>query len=414
MGKKTRIILYAASLIILLTMVTLIIFSGGKTKQTSDDSGNGRDENKTAAEQPAGNTGEAAKETETEERTDSKDTEEITETEIAETETTEIIETEAGKTKPEETTSESTTLIFAGDVLFNNWFTANYDKGGIEKVVEPVLLKQLQEADIFMVNNEFPFSNRGTAMEDKQYTFRCDPKYVTALQEMGVDIVTLANNHALDFGREALSDTFTTLDNAGIKYAGAGETAERAYELQVIEKNGKKFGFLAASRVVPVADWKVEIEAPGMLTAYDDTKLVQLIEEAKNSCDFLSVYLHWGIERDIYPQDYQTKIAKDCVEAGADVIIGAHPHCLQGITYIEGKPVFYSLGNFVFGYNIDQTMALKVLVGENGEVSYQIIPAYASGATTQLMDEKNAADLYQYMMDISTGVKIDADGMITQ
>ncbi len=418
MGKKTRIILYAASLIIMLAMVTLIIFSGGKTKPTSESSGNGRNENQTAAEQPAGNTGEAAKETETEEnetgeRTDSKaDAEEITEME-----TTEIIETEAGETKPEETTettSESTTLIFAGDVLFNNWFTANYDQGGIEKVVEPALLKQLQEADIFMVNNEFPFSNRGTAMEDKQYTFRCDPKYVTALQEMGVDIVTLANNHTLDFGREALSDTFTTLDNAGIKYVGAGETAERAYELQVIEKNGKKFGFLAASRVVPVADWKVEIEAPGMLTAYDDTKLVQLIQEAKNSCDFLSVYLHWGIERDVYPQDYQTKIAKDCVEAGADVIIGAHPHCLQGITYIEGKPVFYSLGNFVFGYNIDQTMALKVLVGENGEVSYQIIPAYASGATTQLMDGKNAADLYQYMMDISTGVKIDADGMITQ
>ena len=407
MGKKTRIILYAASLIILLMAVTLIIFSGGKTKPTSESSGNGRDENHTAAEQPAGNAGETAKETETGERTDSKDTEEITE----------IIETEAGETKPEETTdtaAESTTLIFAGDVLFNDWFTANYDNGGIEKVVEPALLKQLQEADIFMVNNEFPFSNRGTAMEDKQYTFRCDPKYVTALQEMGVDIVTLANNHTLDFGREALSDTFTTLDNAGIKYAGAGETAERAYELQVIEKNGKKFGFLAASRVVPVADWKVEIEAPGMLTAYDDTKLVQLIEEAKNSCDFLSVYLHWGIERDVYPQDYQTKIAKDCVEAGADVIIGAHPHCLQGITYIEGKPVFYSLGNFVFGYNIDQTMALKVLVGENGEVSYQIIPAYASGAMTQLMDEKSAADLYQYMMDISTGVKIDADGMITQ
>ena len=407
MEKKTRIILYAASLIILLMAVALIIFSGGKTKPTSESSGNGKDENQTAAEQPAGNTGETAKETEMGERTDSKDTEEITE----------IIETEAGETKPEETTdtaAESTTLIFAGDVLFNDWFTANYDNGGIEKVVEPALLKQLQEADIFMVNNEFPFSNRGTAMEDKQYTFRCDPKYVTALQEMGVDIVTLANNHTLDFGREALSDTFTTLDNAGIKYAGAGETAERAYELQVIEKNGKKFGFLAASRVVPVADWKVEIEAPGMLTAYDDTKLVQLIQEAKNSCDFLSVYLHWGIERDVYPQDYQTKIAKDCVEAGADVIIGAHPHCLQGVTYIEGKPVFYSLGNFVFGYNIDQTMALKVLVGENGEVSYQIIPAYASGAMTQLMDEKSAADLYQYMMDISTGVKIDADGMITQ
>ena len=81
-----------------------------------------------------------------------------------------------------------------------------------------------------MVNNEFPFSNRGEPMEDKQFTFCCDPKYVKALNEMGLDIVSLANNHTLDYGRDALSDTFTTLDGAGILYAGAGETKERAYE----------------------------------------------------------------------------------------------------------------------------------------------------------------------------------------
>ena len=134
-------------------------------------------------------------------------------------------------------------LIFAGDVLFANGFKSNYDAGGIEKVIEPQLLQELQDADIFMVNNEFPFSNRGEPMEDKQFTFCCDPKYVKALNEMGVDIVSLANNHTIDYGRDALSDTFTTLDGAGILYAGAGETKERAYELQVIEKNGKKFGF---------------------------------------------------------------------------------------------------------------------------------------------------------------------------
>ena len=189
-------------------------------------------------------------------------------------------QTEAGNTEGD----GSTTLIFAGDVLFANAFKSNYDAGGIEKVIEPQLLQELQDADIFMVNNEFPFSNRGEPMEDKQFTFCCDPKYVKALNEMGVDIVSLANNHTLDYGRDALSDTFTTLDGAGILYAGAGETKERAYELQVIEKNGKKFGFLAASRVVPESNWKVEERTPGMLTAYDDTKLVQLIKEARSEC----------------------------------------------------------------------------------------------------------------------------------
>ena len=195
-------------------------------------------------------------------------------------------------------------------------------------MVAPELLEELQAADILMVNNEFPFSDRGTPMADKQFTFRCSPGYVKALNEMGVDIVSLANNHTLDYGRDALSDTFTTLDGAGILYAGAGETKERAYELQIIEKNGKKFGFLAASRVVPESNWKVEERTPGMLTAYDDTKLVQLIKEARSGCDFLAVYIHWGVEYDAYPQDYQTKIATDCFNAGADLILGAHTHCL--------------------------------------------------------------------------------------
>ena len=282
----------------------------------------------------------------------------------------------------------------------------------LKEVIEPQLLQELQDADIFMVNNEFPFSNRGEPMEDKQFTFCCDPKYVKALNEMGVDIVSLANNHTLDYGRDALSDTFTTLDGAGILYAGAGETKERAYELQIIEKNGKKFGFLAASRVVPESNWKVEERTPGMLTAYDDTKLVQLIKEARSGCDFLAVYIHWGVEYDAYPQDYQTKIATDCFNAGADLILGAHTHCLQGISYISGKPVFYSLGNFVFGQNIDKTAAVKVQVSSDGTVSYGLLPVYAAGGTTKLMDTNSASALYQYMTQISDGVTIGADGKI--
>ena len=306
----------------------------------------------------------------------------------------------------------STTILFTGDVLFANAFKAGYDADGIEGVVAPELLEELRAADILMVNNEFPFSDRGTPMADKQFTFRCSPGYVKALNEMGVDIVSLANNHTLDYGRDALSDTFTTLDGAGILYAGAGETKERAYELQIIEKNGKKFGFLAASRVVPESNWKVEERTPGMLTAYDDTKLVQLIKAARSGCDFLSVYIHWGVEYDAYPQDYQTKIATDCFNAGADLILGAHTHCLQGISYISGKPVFYSLGNFVFGQNIDKTAAVKVQVSSDGTVSYGLLPVYAAEGTTRLMDTNSASALYQYMTQISNGITIDADGKI--
>lgn len=323
-------------------------------------------------------------------------------------------ESETGSSAEEEEAPDETTLMFAGDVLFAYGFCERYDAGGIEGIIDAGLLEELTDADIFMVNNEFPFSTRGTPAEDKQYTFRCDPSYVTALSGMGVDIVTLANNHTLDYGRDALSDTFAALDSAGILYVGAGETAERAYELQIIEKNGKKFGFLAASRVIPVADWNVDNAAPGMLTAYDDTKLVELITEAKTRCDFLAVYLHWGIERDEYPQDYQTQIAGDCIAAGADLIVGAHPHCLQGITYIDGKPVFYSLGNFVFNQTIERTAVLKVTVSDDGAVTYRLLAAYASNGKTALMEDADAAELYEYMNELSNGAAADDNGVVSQ
>lgn len=421
MGKKTRIALYAASFLVLCAMVALLVVSGktgsahaerntmgsaaesGGTVDGGEAEGDSTDTDKTVTEPDA--PGDPA--------VNGDGTEVVPD--IADTEGQDTANPAGtGESGTDPAASADTTLIFTGDVLFANAFKSNYDAGGIGKVIEPTLLEELQNADILMVNEEFPFSNRGTPMADKQFTFRCDPGYVTALTEMGVDIVSLANNHTLDYGREALSDTFQVLDGAGILYAGAGETAERAYELQIIEQNGRKFGFLAASRVVPVADWKVEVQTPGMLTAYDDTKLVELIRNAQAECDFLSVMIHWGVEYDEYPQDYQTKIAEDCFAAGADVVIGAHTHCLQGISYIEGKPVFYSLGNFVFGQSINQTVAVKAVVSGQGTVSYELIPAYAQGGTTMKMDTEKAKSLYQYMEKISSGVAIQEDGTIQQ
>lgn len=186
-------------------------------------------------------------------------------------------------------------FLFTGDVLFANAFKAGYDADGIKGVVAPELLEELRAADILMVNNEFPFSDRGTPMADKQFTFRCSPGYVKALNEMGVDVVSLANNHTLDYGREALSDTFAALDGAGILYGGAGDSAERAKQVQVIEVHGKKYGFIAVSRVVPTADWKVENAVPGLFSCYDTTALVEVIKEAKETCDYVAVYPHWGV-----------------------------------------------------------------------------------------------------------------------
>ena len=307
---------------------------------------------------------------------------------------------------------ENTTIIFAGDVLIAEAMEQYYDTEGVERLVSEELLAEMKNADICMVNNEFQFSTRGTPMEDKQFTFRTDPKYVQVMLDMGVDIVSLANNHSLDFGTEALQDTFAALDDAGILYAGAGDTKERAEELQIIEVNGLRIGFLAATRVIPVSQWNVEFRQPGLFTAYDDARLVECVEAAKKECDFLTVYIHWGIEREAHPQYYQTATAKNCFDAGADLVIGAHPHVLQGIEFMDGKPVFYSLGNYIFAQTIARTALVKVEVQPDGEATYSLIPAYAEDGQTKMFEGEEAVELFDYMNEISPRAFIDEMGNI--
>ena len=317
-------------------------------------------------------------------------------------------------TETEIQAQESTTILFAGDVLIQAALEKRYDEEGITAVVSEEVLAAMQGADIMMVNNEFQFSTRGEPMEDKQFTFQTDPKYVQVLLDLGVDIVSLANNHSLDFGQDALLDTMATLDEAGILHAGAGETKERAEKLQIIEVNGKKFGFLAATRVIPVSQWNIDYGQPGLFATYDETRLLECIEEAKQECDFLTVYVHWGIERVQYPKAYQRTLAARYFEAGADLVIGAHPHVLQGIELMDGKPVFYSLGNYIFGNRFTKTMLVEVTITSDNEVSYRILPAFATEGKTDFYKGEEAQGLYDYLTLISANVKVESDGSLTE
>lgn len=386
MNKKRRMILYVLSVILVIFVVVCII-----KKEMGNESQSVQTDAQTTEN--------------VQENQEYKETEAVNASSEADPE----IEAE---TETKQEMDVDTTLLFTGDVLFSDSFQSTYNASGIAGVLSSEVLAQLQQADITMVNEEFPFSNRGTPMEDKQYTFRTDPSYVSALTEMGVDIVSLANNHVLDYGRDALTDTFTTLEGAGILYAGAGENADRAKALQTIEVNGKTFGFLAASRVLPVEGWNAGDTKSGVLGTYDSTALVQAIQNAKNNCDFLTVFVHWGVEHNEYPETYQTNLAHQYIDAGADAVIGAHTHCLQGITYYNNKPIFYSLGNFIFGSSIDQTMVVKLTVDENNNAICQLIAAKASAGCTSIMDDTEALELYQYVESISDGISISKQGVL--
>lgn len=386
MTKKVRMSLYVLSLVLTTAVLILLIFNE-KIIKTSGT------ENQLVQEQTQSEVTEQPTETETEINPEDTQKEMETQTE-------------------EQSESEPTTLLFSGDIYMTDKLVARYGTEGISAYMSDEILSEMTGVDIFMANHEFPFSTRGTPMEGKKYTFRTNPENVQILKDMGVDIVTLANNHTLDFGTVALQDTFQTLDGAGILYAGAGDTKERAEALQIIEVNGQKFGFLAATRVIPVTNWNVEYRQPGLFTTYDDTRLVECIKAAKEECDFLTVYVHWGVERVAYPEEYQKVMARHFVEAGADLIIGSHPHVLQGIEFIEEKPVFYSLGNYAFYQALEKTALVKVTVWPDGDVEYDLVPVSVVQGKNELLQGEKASAIYTYMNEISIRDYVDGTGKV--
>lgn len=330
----------------------------------------------------------------------------------------EVSETEAAstaavaETEPEDPVVH---LLFSGDVYFSSHVLTAYDNaGGIHGVLAEAYRDEISRADIYMANQEFPFSDRGTPAPDKQFTFRVPPERVSMMHELGIDIVTIANNHTLDYGTDALVDTCTTLENAGIPYVGAGANMDRAKQLETIEVRGRTIGFLAASRVYPDTSWVANSKKPGMVSGYDPSILIKEIEAAGEYCDYLVVYMHWGIERDEKPQEYQRTLGRQLIDAGADLVIGSHPHVLQGIEYYQGKPIVYSLGNFIFGSSIPKTALLRADVDlEQNQVKLSLVPGTSgAGFTKELTDPGKKAEFYQYMQEISFGVTIDENGVV--
>ncbi len=303
--------------------------------------------------------------------------------------------------------------MITGDVELSEYVQRNYNASGATGVVSEEMLQELSSADVLEINNEFCFSERGEQAPDKQFTFRVNPSYVSLLNEMGVDVAGLANNHVLDFGKDALSDTFTTLSDAGIEYTGAGTSREDASKLIVKEVNGKKYGFLAASRVIPVGSWNVDNSQPGVFTCYDTTALCNAITAAKTQVDYLFVCVHWGVEHTTELTDYQVANGHAYIDAGADAVIGSHPHVLQGMEYYNGKPIFYSLGNFIFNENINSTMAVKFVFNEAGDVTVSLLPAYASSAKTYLAEGEKAAGILNYVNGLSSTVNVAEDGTLS-
>ena len=321
-----------------------------------------------------------------------------------------------------EDTSFDFTICFAGDInLDENWGTTQFmdmQENGIYDCISPELVQAMQTADIMCLNNEFTYSTNGAPLSGKAYTFRALPERVEILEQLGVDAVTLANNHVYDYGKEALLDTFTTLENADIPYFGAGRTLSDAMKPLYLEVEEKTIALVAASRA---EKYKMTPQAtdtePGILRCYDTDLFLQVIREAKENADYCIAFVHWGTEYSYDLEDVQRTTGKDYLDAGADAVIGAHSHCLQGMEYYDQKPIIYSLGNYWFNGKTLDTMLLQLHISGDAEtekLEVQVIPAVQSGyKTTYASDFAEQRRIYDFLESISVNVEISDEGIVT-
>lgn len=308
------------------------------------------------------------------------------------------------------------TLAFAGDLsLADNYVVMDYyhNEAGedLANCIDSAYIKRMNDADVMWINNEFCYSNQGSPIPGKAYTFCAAPENVSILKELGVDIVGLANNHVYDFGPEAFADTLATLRGAEIAYVGAGADIKEASAPVYVDVDGYKIAYVAATRAEKNIKTPEATETSGgVFRCYDNTDYIEKIKEAKANADYVIALPHWGAEHSTILEAAQTDGAKEYIDAGADAVIGAHTHCLQGMDFYNGKPIIYSLGNFWFDdYTLD-TMLLELhLTGttDHVQVTVEMVPGTQSERVTRMsstVQERNR--IYAYMESISSNIGI--------
>lgn len=204
-----------------------------------------------------------------------------------------------------------------------------------------------QSADIVTGNLETALTLRGTRA-DKKYTFRNPPqKVIPALKQAGFNLISLANNHTVDYGVTGLKDTLDALEQAKLAHVGAGMNLQQARKAHIISIKGQKFGFLAYSLTYPQQFWATSSKAG---TAFGHARHIkQDVAALKQQVDHVVVHFHWGREGYTKLRPYQPNLARLAIDAGASLILGHHPHVLQGIEQYKNGLIYYSLGNFAFG-----------------------------------------------------------------
>jgi poly-gamma-glutamate synthesis protein (capsule biosynthesis protein) len=285
--------------------------------------------------------------------------------------------------------SPGITLAFAGDVNFENR-TARLLKNQ-ETAFGPIT-SVLGRADFTALNLETSVTSRGMP-QPKTYHFRTSPVAFTALRHAGVDLVTMANNHVLDFGLTGLADTLAAARASGLPYVGIGTNAGAAWAPYVTTIKGTKVAFMGVSQVTELASsWVATNSRAGEANAINLRRTLAAVRAARRLASVVVVFMHWGTEGQSCPDPNQLGLAPKLAAAGATIIVGAHAHMLQGSGWLHHTFVAYGMGNFLWWEHSYSTATgvLELTLHPHGALTARFVPAIVS-ATGQPIPLTGAA-----------------------
>ncbi len=274
----------------------------------------------------------------------------------------------------------SFSLVAVGDIMLDRGVGKKIEKQGAGFPFERVS-PLLKEADLAFGNLESPISSLGKAVKGKEVTFRAALKVVNGMRDAGIDVVSLGNNHAMDYGPAALMETMDVLAHSGVVYVGAGANSAAARRPANLTVKGVKTSFLAYTyRFHMVVE--AQNRKPGAAIATGE-QIKADVQKAKEWADVVIVSFHWGWEYSDHPDKETRELAHLTVEAGADLIIGHHPHVIQGVEVYRGGLICYSLGNFIFDQNgrrVTRGLMLRCDIGKSGVKKAEFLPVVIDSA----------------------------------
>lgn len=283
------------------------------------------------------------------------------------------------------------TASFVGDMMFGRFVKEVTDKHGTEYLFDHVK-PYFDKSDYVVGNFENTIINQEASTYDKpekSIYLNTDISSLETLKKMNFSLVNLANNHTMDYGEEALTETLAALEKVGLRSVGAGKDLEDATKIDYQEKNGLTIATLGFSDVLPAGT--SALGHRGGVAAATPDNMVPAIKEAKENADLVTVQIHWGQEYDNEPHPRQEKLARAMVDAGADIILGHHAHVLQHVEKYKDAVIFYGLGNFIFDQGWSRTKDSALVqydLLEDGTGRFEVIPLRIRGAQPYVTKNK--------------------------